>query len=146
MDQSEPCLSARHLLICREVIYDGNNPVAPYTLRGMLTELRPFRAFPLVWNQPIYLFAQYFGEDGEFEVWFDLVQLVYDEADEVVDEVEEASYGPFMLHLAPGRFVHSRSYLLRRVPFTEPGVYEFRLRVAGVMEPLVSEHLLVEDY
>lgn len=48
MDQSEPSLLARHLLICREVIYDGDNPHAPYTLRSMLTELRPFRAFPLV--------------------------------------------------------------------------------------------------
>lgn len=146
LDHSEPSLTARHLLICREVLYDGNNPVAPYTLCSMLTVLHPDRPFPILWSEPICLFAQYFGPEGEFEVWVDLVRLVYDEADEVVDEFEETSYGPFVLGMMPGRFIQSRFYLLRRVPFTEPGVYEFRLRVAGVTEPLATEHLLVEDY
>lgn len=140
----EPDIGARCLIICREVLFDAGRPDTPYSLNGLLTEIRPRGHFPLVLGFPVSLFVEYFGQAGEYEVWIDLVRLTYDDDSGVVlDAVEEASYGPFVLNLLPDLFVQSRWYYLRKVPITEPGLHEFRLRVAGVSDPLYVQRLFV---
>lgn len=140
----EPDIAARCLMVCREVVYDAGRPDAPYSLVGLTTELRPRGHFPLVLDAPLDLYVEYFGPPDEYEVWVELVRLVYDEGNGVIlDEVEVASYGPYVLTLKPDLFVQSRWYHLRKVPLNEPGLHEFRLRVAGVSEPLAVQRLFV---
>ncbi len=143
-EHEEPEIGARHLLLCREVIWNAHDAEAPYTLRGMLAAIQPTGEFPLVWDQPMSVFAQFFGAPGEYEVWVELVRLVFDESGEIHDEVEQATYGPFVIALEGTYFLRGRALFLRRVPFSAPGIYEFRLRAAGVFAPLASERLSVE--
>jgi hypothetical protein len=53
-------------------------------------------------------------------------------------------FGPFALRLLPDQFVQARQYVLRRVAFPTPGVYELRLRIGGVTASLVAERLFLE--
>lgn len=143
-ESEEPEIGARGLTLCRRVEFDASHPDAPYTLRGILSVFHVRGRLPGVWREPVWLYVEFFGEPGDREVWFDLVRLVYDEGGQLVDEIEETSYGPYALSLLPGLFVQGRSYFLPRVPFTEAGIHEFRLHVAGVSDVLVSQRFLVE--
>lgn len=140
----EPEIGARCLTLCRRVEFDATHPDSPYSLHGLLSSFHIRTGFPGVWQEPIWLYVEFFGPVADHEVWFDLVRLVYDEEEgEVVDEVEEASYGPYVLTFLPDRFVHSRSFCVRRLPFMAAGLHEFRLRAAGVPEILFVQRLLV---
>jgi hypothetical protein len=135
-------ISARNLMLCRQVSFDRSNPESPYTLVNVLTQIAlptPSQSFLA---QPINLYVEYFGPPGFYEVWIDMVALGYDVYGE---PTEVTSYGPFVLELIAGRYVNSRFYCLRYVPFPSGGVYEFQLRVAGVFEPLATQSLFVED-
>ncbi len=143
-ESEEPEIGARCLKLCREVIWNANDPEAPYTLRGVLRGFRPRSSFPAVTPQPVFVYAEYFGEAGEYDVWFDLVRLVMGDDGEMVDEADETTFGPYSLRLLPDLFAQGRSYVLRRVPFSEPGLYELRLRVGGVSQHLIAERLFVE--
>lgn len=125
-------------------MWNGSDLEAPYSLRGVVQRLRPRSGYPAVIPQPLYLYAEYYGESGELDVCVDLVRILMDDDGDVTDEVEEACYGPYSLTLHPGRFVQGRSYVLRALPLPEWGVYELRLRVAGVEAPLISERLHAE--
>lgn len=143
-DGDEPDIGARCLMVCREVQFDGSQPESPYSLIGLVSDLRPRGHFPLVLDIPLSLFAEIFGTPGEYEVWIDLVRLEYDEEEGLIgDGTDEVCYGPYVLNLMPDVFVHSRWYHLRKVPFQQPGLHEFRLRVAGVSEPLFIQRLFV---
>ena len=83
----EPEVAARCLKLCREVIWNPNDPRAPYTLRGVLYGFHPRAGFPFVYPHPLHLYAEFFGEAGAYDVWFDLVRLVTDEDGEIVDEI-----------------------------------------------------------
>jgi hypothetical protein len=83
----EPEIGARCLKLCREVIWNANDPRAPYTLRGILYGFHPRAGFPFLYPHPLHLYAEFFGEAGEFDVRFDLVRFVSDEDGEIVDEV-----------------------------------------------------------
>ena len=106
--------------------------------------VRPRGDFPLTWDKPMYAFAQFYGQPGECEVWIEEVRLVQDDSGEIVDEDEPVAFGPFVVTLDGPYFVHGRAFFLRKVPFTAPGLYEFRLRVAGLFNVVIAERLLVE--
>lgn len=143
-ETDEPEIGARCLTLCQRVEFDGTNPVAPYSLRGVLSVLPVRSGFPAMWQESIWLYVEFFGAAGEYEVWFDLVRLVYDEeAGELVDEIEETVYGPYAATFPLDAFVHSRAYYLKKVPLNAPGLHELRLRVAGVSEVLFSQRFLV---
>jgi hypothetical protein len=144
-ESDEPEIGARCLKLCREVIWNANDPEAPYTLRGVIQSLRPRTGYPTYLAQPVHLYAEFFGEAGERDVWFDLVRLVFDADGDLADEVEETVFGPFSLNLTPNLFVQGRWYVLRRVPFPAAGLYEFRLRIAGVSAPLIAERVQLEE-
>lgn len=143
-EQEEPDVAARHLLLCREVVWNAADPEGRYSLLGLLTDIRPKGTFPLVWDRPIYAFVQFFGAPGEYEVWIEVVRLIRDDYGEVLDETEAVAFGPFDLNITESRFIHGRSYPMRRVPFDAPGLFEFRVRLAGVYDVVVAERLLVE--
>ncbi len=143
-EPDEPDINARHLLLCREVVFDSNQPESPYTLRGMLTAIRMIKSFPSTTDEPVYLYVEYFGSAGYYEAWFDVEHLLYNGDGENDGEEPVGSYGPFDLKLFPEMFVHSRFYVLRRVPYPIAGIYEFRLRIAGIEEPLITQRLFVK--
>lgn len=116
-------------MLCREVGFDLAFSYSPYILRGPLSLFRPTGPFPLVWHEPAYLCAEFFGDAGEYEVWFDLVRFVVNDDGEVVDEVDETCYGPFAMTMPAGVFVQGRSYPLRVLPFQAPRTS--RVPIAG---------------
>jgi hypothetical protein len=142
-EDEEPDLGARHLLLCREVVWNAADDGGRYNLLGLLTVLRPKGSFPIVWGQPIYAFVQFFGSPGKFDIWIELVRLIQADDGEVIDEAEEVLFGPFEIDL-DDRFMHGRTFPLRGVPFDEPGLYEFRVRAGGVYDVLAAERILVE--
>ena len=143
-EQEEPDIAARHLLLCREVVWNSADTEAPYNLRGLMTSVAVRGDFPLVYHKPIHVLVQFFGSHGEYEVWIELVRLVQDERGEVLDETEAVVFGPFELNITEGFFIHGRAFFLKTVPFDAPGLFEFRVRVAGVYDVLVTERLFVE--
>ncbi len=105
MEYGEPEIGARHLILCREVLWNAGAPDAPYTLRNVVHRVRLASGYPGVAPGPFYLYAEYYGEQGEFDVWIDLVRMTTDEDGDEVDEVEETCNGPYTLALHPDRFV-----------------------------------------
>ena len=144
-ETEEPEIGARLLVLCREVRFDAGRGDSPYSLNGLLAVFKAGSDFPVVWHEPVYLYAEYFGAGGDYEVWFDLFRFATDEDGEILDEIEEAGYGPFVLTLAPDAFVNRRSYYLGKLPFQAAGVHEFRLRIAGMYEPLIAQRFLVKE-
>jgi len=143
-EQEEPNIEARSLTLSREVGFDPAFPYSPYILRGPLSLFRTSGPFPVIWQDPMFLYAEYFGDAGEYEVWFDLVRFVVDEDDEIADEFEDTCYGPFSMTMPPGVFIQGRSYPLRILPFQAAGLHEFRLRIAGVYNVLACVRFMVE--
>ena len=135
-------IGARHFILCRGVTFDVTHPKAPYTLHNLLSTVHADRPGPLLTTNPIFAYVEYFGPAGDYEVWIDLVCLEYDTYGE---ETEVTNYGPFLLSIRDGEFVHGRFYCLRRVPFQTGGIYEFQLRVAGTYQPIVSQTIFVEE-
>ncbi len=147
-EHDEPEIGARLLVLCREVRFDGGQGDSPYSLDGLLSVLKPRGEFPQVWHEPVYLFVEFIGDAGEFEIWFDLIRYVVGEDGEIADEVDEGDegcYGPFELRLPPATFVQGRSYPLKKLPIPAPGVYEVQLRIAGKYDVLASTRFLVEE-
>jgi hypothetical protein len=126
----------RHLLLCQYIVWDKDNPAAPYTLQGVVTALS--------WEPPgdgllesLWVFAKASGDPGEYEVWLDLVPL--DDAGE--DAGEGTTFGPLVWSIPEGVYAHSRAWVLRNIPFPTPGVYEFRLRCGP--DVLAREQILL---
>ena len=139
-DGAQPELSARHLLVCQEVLYDPFQFGAAYSLRGLITTISPRDdiGFPLA-AEKLTLFAQVFGSPGTYPVGIDLVEV--EEEDDEGTRV--ASLGPFLLTVRPGRFVEGVVFPLSNVPFPRPGVYEFRLRRGHDNELVIAERVLL---
>jgi hypothetical protein len=138
----EPDLNARHLLVCRDVIYEPDFVWAAHTLRGLVVSLRPGDddGYPVI-AEHLWLFAQVYGTPGEYEVWVELVRI-----DPETDEgIFVARYGPSRLTVSVGRFVDNKGWRLPKIPFDVPGVYEFRLYVEGRGDPLAAERLRLEN-
>ena len=68
MMEDEMEIGARNLMLCRQVTYDANDIEAPYSLRNVLTRIRRNAAPSSLIKQPIYLYAEFFGEIGEYEI------------------------------------------------------------------------------
>src|SRR5262249_17403719 len=90
--------------------------------------------------EEVSVFAQVFGEPGEYRVWLDMFEVERDGA----PELQVFSHGPFVVHVRPGRFVDGVHMRLRQVPFPRPGIYEFRLRYEDD-EPLAVERILLKE-
>ena len=137
-------IGARNLMLCRGVTFDAAHPEAPYTLHNLLSSVRAVALVAVKTTKPICAYVEYFGAPGEYQIWIDVVLVDYDER---VDEVEGdiATYGPFDLNLRGDSFVEGRFYCLRHLPLTRKGVYEFRLKLAGAYEAVISQRLFVKE-
>ncbi len=144
MIEDELEIGARNLMLCRRVMFDAAHRESPYTLHNLLSTVRAVDPEAIKSTLPIYAYVEYFGPAGEYEIWIDVVFLGYDEVTDD-EETEVATYGPFDVRLAEGRFVQGRSYSLRHIPLFRAGIYGFQLKAAGVFEPLISQRLLVEE-
>ena len=130
----------RHLLVCQDIVYDFANPLAPYSLRGIITVLGPEsgESYPLLCDL-LWMFTQGSGDPGEYEIWIDLVP-VDEEGNATADET---TFGPWLWIIPEGVYIESRAWRLRNLPFQQPGLYEFRLRCG--LEILAREELLVME-
>ena len=139
-DGDDAILHARHLLVCREVLRDPFAPGAAYSLRGLVVFLQPNDdiGYPLA-AESLVLFAQVFGDAGQYDFWVDLV-FVEDDG----SESHVTTYGPMAASVRPGQFVEALTFPISNVPFPQPGIYEFRLRRDAVQEPLATERLLLK--
>lgn len=134
---SEPVV--RHFLVCRRVEYDLDDRLAPYSLRNVVFEFGPPEgsSYPFAASE-LWLFAQ-IDATGRHEFWVDVLR-----SDDAEDEHEPlATYGPFVVWFGDNVTGVTRGWYLRRVPFPEPGWYEFRLSCEG--ETLASESIYLED-
>ena len=117
----------RRVIVCRKVEASSGPLGLPYTVRGVETTIKPplGGAFPYR-EQELWLFVQYTDGEGSHPVKFELVRQ-HLESEEVVFTLDLPP-----IHLTRGRFfVLNRGYHLPRIPFREPGIYEFRIRCGG---------------
>lgn len=135
-------IGARNFILCRGVTFDAAHPEAPYTLHNLLSTIRPNPSGFVSKSKPIFAYVEYFGPAGDYEVWIDLVTLEYDAYGE---ETEVTNYGPFLLSLRDGEFVHGRFYCLRMIPLRTGGIYEFQLRIAGMDQSIITQTIFVEE-
>ncbi|MGL6094279.1 MAG: hypothetical protein ACRC7O_00575 [Fimbriiglobus sp.] len=138
----EPPIYCRHLLLCREVVYDPLNNDTPYSLYSMIYDFRPDSDYwyPIC-AEAVWVFAELFGQAGRYRVRIDVVPLNEDGADAGPPILTRAE---IPVRLRPGYFVDPARFRLRQVMFDAPGVYEFRLTLEGFTEPLAATrvHLL----
>jgi hypothetical protein len=134
-------LNARHLLVCREVLHDPFQPGAAYSLKGLVVSFQPADdiGYPMT-VESLVLFAQVYGDAGRFVFWVDLYEILDDADDRLI-----STYGPTVGVVREGRFIDALTIPVWNVPFPRPGVYEFRLRRDAVVEPMISERLLLKD-
>lgn len=130
----------RHLLLCQHIEYDFGNPMAPYSLQGVVTSLgpEPGDGYPLLVDI-LWVFAQGTGDPGKYEVWIDLVPV-----DEDGNNTGEATpFGPLIWIISEGAYVESRGWAIRFIPFPAPGLFEVRLRCGP--DILAREQLLLVE-
>lgn len=144
-----PTVYCRHLIVCRTVWYDANRPDDGFSLGKLIVSLRPAdgAGYP-VQIERLFLFAQLFGESGEYPFRIRVVRV---DRNDIGEEVE-IQLGP---NDSPREYVPNRPLVvsgeelvdqiavpLNRVAFREPGLYEFQLWLDfDSDEPLASERL-----
>ena len=140
MIEESPVLSARHLLVCEEVIAHETDAKTLYSLENLVITvgLTPPK-FPFC-IEKLHLFFQLFGTPGEYSVWFDLV---------FVDDIQRTTTRvckcpPRTLNVLPDSFVTAFGVPVFHLIFDRPGTYEFRLWVEGFDGPLLEERILAE--
>jgi len=114
----------RRVVVCRKVEADSAQLGAPYTVRKVLTAIRPADGGPYpVREEELWLFVQYTDGQGSHPVKFELVRQHLD-SEEVLLTVDLPP-----IHLTRGRFfVLNRGYRFVNLAFPAPGIYEFRIR------------------
>jgi hypothetical protein len=128
----------RRVIVCRKVEVDSAQLGTPYTVKKVLTAIRP----PVGGSYPIredelWLFVQYTDGQGRHEVKLELVRQ-HLESEEAVLTIDLPP-----IHMTRGRFfVLNRGYRLTNVAFPAPGVYEFRIRCG---ENSGTDELRLED-
>ena len=134
-------LHARHLLVCLGVTRDPFASGAAYSLQSLVVFLRPNDdiGYPFA-AESLVLFAQVFGDAGQYDFWVDLFLVEDDEGESHI-----STFGPILGIVRPGQFVEAVVLPLWKIAFPRPGIYEFRLRRDSVEEPFASERLLLKD-
>ena len=124
------------------MLYDPFSPGVAFSLRGLYVSIQPLDdiGYPFAFEQ-IAVFAQLFGDPGEYRVWVEAYLL-----DENHDNGERVlKQGPVSVRVRPGRFLEGIDIRLREVAFPRPGLYEFVLRRDGFDEALITERLLLKE-
>jgi hypothetical protein len=111
----------RRVIACQKITVDSSAPGMPYTLHGVLGSIKAPR-FPFLFPE-LWLFVQYADGDGTHLPIAEVIRT------ELADETAVMRIPLPPIHMTKGRFyVLSRAYKLRRIPFRDAGLYEFRIR------------------
>lgn len=118
-----------------------SSPGAAFSLRGLIVSVQPHDdvGYPII-MEDLAVFAQFWGEQGEYRIWLALYEIPDDG-----EPVRVADHGLFSIRVRPGRFVEGLHMRLRKVPFPRAGLYEFRMGLDGGAEPLLTERLLLKE-
>ena len=128
----------RRVIVCRKVEAESAQLGSPYTVRKVLTAIRPSagNTYPIR-EEELWLFVQCTDGQGSHPVKFELVRL-HLESEEVV-----LAFDLPPIHMTRGRFfVLNRGYRLAGLVFPAPGIYEFRIRCG---ENVGTDELRLED-
>jgi hypothetical protein len=138
-----PLLHCARLLACGGIEADVTNPDAGYTLRNVLVHVRPADRGGLPFMTPIiWLFAQLYGDPGEYTLRVRMVAIDQDEDGEAVEVGVPAEFGPWDIEMpGEGNYVECFGLPLEDVWFPAPGVYEFQLWADGVEGMLYNERV-----
>ena len=140
---AEPDIGCRYLLICRTIWYDPGRPDDGYSLGRIVVNIRPEGDGEVPFTVArLFAYIQLFGEPGEYDVSIHLVRLAWDELEGELP-ILLATWGPYRCPITGLDLVESHAFALSNVPFDETGVFEFRLRVDGIDDPLCQERLEV---
>ncbi len=139
----EPSVFCRHLIICRSIWYDSTNPDQGYSLGRLVVSLEPLGEDngPFIESR-LFAFVQLFGVPSDYDVWMRLVRIELDEAGEEAT-VFVTDWGPWVWEITGLELVDSRGFELPRVPFGEPGLYEFQFWAEGLDQPIGWERVEV---
>jgi hypothetical protein len=139
----QPVLRCARLLACGRIEADLTDPDRGYTLHNVIVHVRPAdrRGFPfrtpLVW-----LFAQLYGDPGEYTLRVRVVGIEPDEDGEAVEVGEPVEFGPWDIEMpGDGNYVECFGFPLEDVRFPAPGVFEFQLWADGVEGMLYNERV-----
>lgn len=125
---AQPDVACRHLILCRTIWYDAGNPDEGYSLGRVVVTLRSGETDEELVLPRLFAFIQLFGEPAEYDVRIRLFRVDRGEDD---DLTEVAAWGPWPYEVTGFELVESRGVELRRVPFPEPGLYEFQVWIDG---------------
>ncbi len=149
--EEAPELHGRHLLVCNSLWYDHRRPEAGFSLGRIITHVEPATGFPFRFDK-LFIYFQYWGDPGEYQVRIRLVKLDFEDDDERVMQLGPGGE-PWEFRMTSRRpvvvsglnFVEELGYPIGLVPFPEPGIYEFQLWADGIDEPIVREQVLAEE-
>ena len=147
---TDPVVYCRHLLICRSVWYDGQKPELGYSLGGIYTTLEPADGLGYPFRlERMFVYAQLWGEDGEYRAHVRLVKIDSVGYDEEVETQLGGGEAPRILPMPTKRPITITGLNYRAevafpiflVPFPEPGIYECQFWIEGIDHPVGQERI-----
>jgi hypothetical protein len=125
-DEPSP-LFCRHLLFCRTIWFDANDPNETFSLGRVFVRLRPDPGvgFPFSVDQS-FAFFQLFGVAGEYVVELERVRVAVDDSGEEISS-GELTVGTWPVLVSGEKIVENFGVRIRAMPFDGPGPFEFRL-------------------
>lgn len=146
MNEDEPRVWCRHLLLCRNIWYDPNRMDDGFSLGKLLVQVRPAEgdSYPIV-SPRLFAFVQLAGEVGSYSLSFRLLRIGRTDLGEEVEEQlgaeeEPLTFGPWTQDVVGEEYVESAAFPLANVRLLEGGEYEVQLLVGeNAEEPLFRE-------
>jgi hypothetical protein len=125
-DEPSPVF-CRHLLLCRTIWFDANDPNETFSLGRIFVRLRPATGvgFPFSVDQS-FAFFQLFGEAGDYVVELERVRVAADNSGEEMTS-DELTVGVWPVLVSGEKTVENYGVRLRAMPFDGTGPFEFRL-------------------
>lgn len=112
---------------------------------GILTHIEPPEGLDFPFRlERVIVYAQLWGDPGDYRFWIRLVKIETDEYDEEVEVQLGADGMPRQFPIPTQRpfeisglnFLDELAFPIPAVPFADRGVYEFQLWAEGIDEPV----------
>lgn len=144
-DPTTPEVYCRQLLICRTIWYDATNPDDGCSLARVIVNIRPPAGVtgPFVVHR-LFVFARLSGDIGDYTARVRLVRVEQDQDGEEVGHLLD-EWGPSPCPVTGFDLVETRIYVLSRVRFDGPGVYEFQLWLDELDGPVGWDRIRVPE-
>jgi hypothetical protein len=152
--QDPPDVFVAHFLTCSSIWFDPQRSNPRFDLGGIFVHVEPPEGitFPFRLDR-IFIYFQLWGEPGEYRVRVRLV-LIHTTGSGEETEMQLGPWGEPREFPMPGQrsivvteieYVQQVTFPISRVPFREPGVYEYQLWVDGIDEPIARERVLARS-